>query len=136
MPVVDILVRITGGSSHSVDSSKIAFHIAGSRAMQAAAEIVKPEILEPVMMLEITVPLDYIGPVLRQVSVKRGQILSSEQSKDCQIVTALIPFAELLGYATDLRSVTQGHGIYTMEFHHYQLLKKPESEPTANNSGT
>jgi elongation factor G len=118
-PVVDVRVILYDGSHHPVDSSDMAFKIAGSMGFKNAAQQANPTILEPIMKVEITVPEKYMGDVMGQVSAKRGRILGTEMKGKYEVIKALIPLAELLHYATELRSITHGEGSFTMEFSHY-----------------
>ncbi len=118
-PIVNIMVTILDGAYHPVDSSELAFQIAAQMAMREAFMNGKPILLEPIMSLEIVVPEQYLGEVLNDLNARRSQILNIETNKKEKIVTATLALAKSFGYATDLRSVTQGHGIYTMQFSHY-----------------
>jgi elongation factor G len=119
-PVVDVKVTLVDGSYHDVDSSEMAFKIAGSMAMKAALEKARPVLLEPMMALEVVTPGDFLGDILGDLSSKRGQIKKIEGQGDTQIATADVPLAEVFGYATQLRSITQGRASYAMEFDHYE----------------
>jgi len=119
-PLVDLQVTLTDGSSHSVDSNEMAFKIAGSIALQDAAKAAGIKILEPVMELEVVTPEDYMGDVIGDLSSRRGKVESMDQRGQGRVITALVPLAEMFGYATDLRSRTQGRANYTMQFHSYQ----------------
>lgn len=118
-PMVDMKVTLYDGSFHDVDSSEAAFKIAGSMALQEAARKGKSVLLEPVMKVQIIVPEEFLGDITGSVSSKRGQIDSLEDRTGVKVVNSLIPLSELFGYATDLRSLTQGRGSFTMEFDHY-----------------
>jgi len=119
-PLVDIEVELYDGSYHEVDSSEIAFKIAGSMALQSAVRSGAPVLLEPIMKLEITTPDEFMGDVIGDVSSKRGQILGTEQRGNSRIITALVPLAELSRYVTILRSMTQGRANSYMEMSHYE----------------
>ncbi len=119
-PVVDVRVTLVDGSYHEVDSSEMAFKIAGSMAFKAAAEKAGPVLLEPVMKVEVIVPDDYMGDVIGDINARRGRLEGMEPAPGGQAIRALIPLAEMFGYATDLRSRTQGRGTYTMQFSHYE----------------
>lgn len=121
-PVVDVKVRLFYGSYHEVDSDEISFKIAGSLAFREAAKKAKPVILEPIMAVEIVCPEDYIGDVLGDLSSKRGKIEGMFSRKDAQIIKSLVPLSAMFGYATQLRSMTQGRALYTMQFSHYDLV--------------
>jgi elongation factor G len=119
-PMTDIRVRVVDGSYHEVDSSDLAFKIAASLAFRQAAERAKPIILEPIMKLEITVPDEYLGEVISDLNARRGKVESLEMKAGLRIVRAFVPLAEMFGYATSLRSITQGRGNYSMHFYRYE----------------
>ncbi len=119
-PMVDVEVTLYDGSFHEVDSSEAAFKIAGSMAFQEAARRAKPVILEPIMKIQVIVPDNYMGEVTGNVNAKRGRIESMDDRPGLKVVNALIPLSEMFGYATELRSMTQGRGSFTMEFDHYE----------------
>ncbi len=119
-PLVDIRARLVDGSSHNVDSNEMAFKIAGSMAIQEAAKAAGIKILEPVMELEVVTPEDYMGDVIGDLSARRGKVESMDTRGQARVIKALVPLAEMFGYATDLRSRTQGRATYTMQFHSYQ----------------
>jgi len=119
-PLVDLRARLIDGSSHNVDSNEMAFKIAGSMAIQEAAKAAGIKILEPVMELEVVTPEDYMGDVIGDLSARRGKIESMDTRGPARVVNALVPLAEMFGYATDLRSRTQGRANYSMQFHSYQ----------------
>jgi len=121
-PLVDMRATLVDGSSHAVDSNEMAFRIAGSMALKDAAKAAGIKLLEPVMELEIVTPDDYMGDVIGDVSSRRGKVESMEQRGQGRVVTALVPLAEMFGYATDLRSRTQGRANYSMQFHSYQQV--------------
>jgi elongation factor G len=123
-PVVDIKVTLKDGSFHEVDSSEMAFKIAGSMAFREAAKRARPRILEPVMEVEVVVPEDYMGDVIGDLNGRRGRIEGMERRANAQVVKAYVPLAEMFGYATDLRSKTQGRATYTMQFSHYEKTPK------------
>ena len=118
-PVVDVRVRLTYGSYHDVDSSEMAFKIAGSIAVKKAARLASPVLLEPMMAVEVVTPEDYMGDVIGDLSSRRGRVEGMEQKGNSQAIRALVPLADMFGYATDLRSRTQGRATYTMQFHSY-----------------
>ncbi len=118
-PTVDVRVRLTFGSYHDVDSSEMAFKIAGSLAVKKAARAASPVLLEPVMAVEVVTPEDYMGDVIGDLSSRRGRVEGMEQRGNSQAIRALVPLADMFGYATDLRSRTQGRATYTMQFHSY-----------------
>ena len=123
--MVDVRAILTFGSYHDVDSSEMAFKIAGSMALKEAARKAKPALLEPVMSVEVVTPEDYMGDVIGDLSSRRGKVGGMEPRGNSQVVKAQVPLAEMFGYATDLRSRTQGRATYTMQFHSYQQV--PES---------
>ena len=118
-PVMNIRVRLIDGSYHPVDSSDIAFKIAGSLALRDAIKKSQPILLEPVMKVQIITPKDYLGDVIGDMSARRGKIEGIESKGELQVINAQAPLASLFGYATALRSVTQGRATYTMQFSHY-----------------
>jgi elongation factor G len=118
-PMVDLRVRLTFGSYHDVDSSEMAFKIAGSRAVKTATRLASPVLLEPVMSVEVVTAEDYMGDVIGDLSARRGRIEGMEALGNNQVIRALVPLADMFGYATDLRSRTQGRATYTMQFHSY-----------------
>jgi elongation factor G len=119
-PIDDVRVELYDGSYHDVDSSEMAFKIAGSMAFQDAAKKAKPVLLEPIMRVEVTVPKEHMGDVMGNLSSRRGQIQSQEDRGGTQIVSARVPLSEMFGYATDLRSRTQGRASYSMHFDRYE----------------
>ncbi|TML93443.1 MAG: elongation factor G [Actinobacteria bacterium] len=119
-PTVDIRVTLTYGSYHEVDSSEMAFKIAGSLAFKKAARSAQPVLLEPIMAVEVVTPEDYMGDVIGDLSSRRGKVEGMEQRGSSQVIRSQVPLAEMFGYATDLRSRTQGRATYTMQFHSYQ----------------
>ena len=123
--MVDVRATLVHGSYHDVDSSEIAFRIAGSMAFKKASRMAKPMMLEPIMAVEVVTPDDYMGDVIGDLSARRGRIEGMEQRGSSQVVRAQVPLAQMFGYATDLRSRTQGRATYTMQFHSYQEV--PES---------
>ena len=119
-PVDDVAVELYDGSFHDVDSSEMAFKIAGSMAFQDAAKKAKPVLLEPMMRVEVVVPKEHLGNVMGDLSSRRGQIQSQEDRGGTQIINARVPLSEMFGYATDLRSSTQGRATYSMHFDRYE----------------
>ncbi len=130
-PMVDVKVELYDGSFHDVDSSELAFKIAGSICFQNAAKKASPILLEPIMSVEVTVPEDYFGDVMGDVNGRRGQISESGDRGLIKYIKAEIPLATMFGYATDLRSMTQGRGNYTMEFGHYARVPGNVAEEIA-----
>ena len=127
-PVVDTKVTLYDGSYHDVDSSEMAFKIAGSMAFKEAAKKANPVLLEPIMKVEVEVPEEYMGDVIGDINRRRGQVSSMEDRAGNKIVTAMVPLAEMFGYSTDLRSFTQGRGTYSMEFDHYEEVPRNVAE--------
>jgi elongation factor G len=127
-PLVDIKAVLLDGSYHSVDSSEIAFRIAGSMALQDGVRNGSPVLLEPMMAVEVLVPEDYLGDVLGDLNGRRAQITGIHPRHDAQAVDAIVPLKEMFGYATDLRSRTQGRAVYTMQFSHYAEVSTSESQ--------
>jgi elongation factor G len=127
-PVDDVRIELYDGSFHDVDSSEMAFKIAGSMAFQDAAKRAKPVLLEPMMRVEVVVPKDYMGDVMGNLASRRGQIQSQEDRGGTQIVQARVPLSEMFGYATDLRSRTQGRATYSMHFDRYEPAPQNVSE--------
>ena len=123
-PVVDVRAILVDGSAHDVDSSEMAFKVAGSMAFKEAARRAKPVLLEPVMAVEVVTPEDYMGDVFGDLSARRGRVEGSEQRGNSMVIRATVPLSEMFGYATDLRSRTQGRATYTMQFHSYQQVPK------------
>jgi elongation factor G len=118
-PMVDVKVQLIDGSYHDVDSSEMAFKIAGSLALREAAKRAKPVLLEPVEDVEVVVPEEYMGDVIGDLNSRRGHILGMEPRAGAQVIQAQVPLSSMFGYATDLRSMTQGRAVYTMQFSHY-----------------
>jgi elongation factor G len=123
-PMKDIKVKLFDGSYHDVDSSEMAFKIAGSMALQEGCKKSGPVLLEPVMKLEVTVPEEYLGDVIGNLNSRRGKVSGIIPRKDAQVVAAVVPLGEMFGYATQLRSISQGRAIYTMQFSHYEPVPK------------
>jgi elongation factor G len=123
-PVVDISVELTYGSYHDVDSSEMAFKIAGSMAFKNAMQKAGPVLLEPVFQVEVTTPEDYMGDVIGDLNSRRGRIEGMEPRGNAQIITARVPLSEMFGYATSMRSMTQGRATYSMQFHSYDEVPK------------
>jgi elongation factor G len=124
-PMEDLKVTLTYGSYHDVDSSEMAFKIAGSMAIKKATRAASPVLLEPVMAVEVVTPEDYMGDVIGDLSSRRGKVEGMEQRGNAQVIRAQVPLSDMFGYATDLRSRTQGRATYTMQFHAYAEV--PES---------
>jgi len=127
-PMVDVKVELVDGSYHDVDSSEMAFKIAGSMAVKEAARQAHPVLLEPVMDVEVVTPSDYMGEVMGDLSSRRGKIGGMTQRSDAHVVAASVPLSEMFGYSTTLRSMSQGRAIYSMQFSHYQEVPKTKAE--------
>jgi elongation factor G len=127
-PVVDVKVSLYDGSYHEVDSSEMAFKIAGSMAFKEASKKAQPVLLEPVMSVEVVTPEDYMGDVIGDLNSRRGKIQTMDRRGSAQVIRALVPLSEMFGYATDLRSKTQGRATYTMQFSHYEEVPKNIAE--------
>jgi len=127
-PVIDLKVKLVDGSFHEVDSSEMAFKIAGSMAIKDAVQKASPVLLEPMMKVEVEVPEDFIGNVIGDLNSRRGQIEGQDTEQGIAKVTSKVPLAEMFGYATDIRSKTQGRGIFTMEFSHYDEVPRNVAE--------
>ena len=127
-PLVDIKATLLDGSYHAVDSSEMSFKIAGSMALQEGVKKAHPILLEPMMKVEVVVPEEYLGDVLGDLNARRGQIGGIHPRKEAQVVAATVPLSDMFGYATDLRSKTQGRAVYTMQFSHYQEVTADESK--------
>jgi elongation factor G len=127
-PMIDIKAALLDGSYHEVDSSEMAFKIAGSMAFKEGAKKAQPVLLEPTMDVEVVVPEDYLGQVMGDLNSRRGRIRGIVPRRDAQVVAALVPLGEMFGYATTLRSLTQGRAIYTMQFSHYEPVPQSVAE--------
>lgn len=133
-PVVDVKVKLYDGSYHDVDSDEISFKVAGSMAFKEAARKAKPILLEPIMSVEVITPEEYLGDVMGDLNSRRGRIEGFSARKDAQVIKAHVPLSEMFGYATVLRSMTQGRAIYTMQFSHYSEVPKSVAEEIAEKS--
>jgi elongation factor G len=127
-PLVDIKARLFDGSYHDVDSSEMAFKIAASLALKNAASKCSPVILEPIMRVEVVIPEEYLGDIMGQITARRGRVEGMEARGNAQVVRAMVPLSEMFGYATALRSSTQGRGVFSMHFDHYEEVPKSISE--------
>jgi elongation factor G len=127
-PMVDVKVELVYGSYHDVDSSEMAFKIAGSMAFKEAAKKAHPVILEPMMNVEVVVPEAYMGDVLGDLSSRRGKIGGMTQRGEAQVIASTVPLSEMFGYSTKLRSMSQGRAVYSMEFAHYEEVPKSKAE--------
>jgi elongation factor G len=131
-PMVDVTVELIYGSYHEVDSSEIAFKIAGSMAYKEAAKRAGPVLLEPIMNVEVVCPNDYMGDVLGDLSARRGRIGGMTQRGEAQVIAATVPLSEMFGYSTKLRSQSQGRAVYSMEFAHYEEVPKTKADEIIN----
>lgn len=127
-PVVDFRVILYDGSYHEVDSSEIAFKLAGSKAFKACMAQAKPCLLEPIMNVEITVPENYAGDIMGNLNGRRGRVQGMDAKGGASTIKAQVPLADMLTYASDLTSMTQGRGTYSMEYSHYDVVPQPISE--------
>ncbi len=121
-PMVDLKATVTDGSQHEVDSNEMAFKIAGSMALKAAVQKAGPVLVEPVMKVEVVVPEEFMGNIIGDLNSRRGQINGMTDRGNARVINAFVPLATMFGYATDLRSATEGRGVYSMEFDHYEVL--------------
>lgn len=135
-PVVDVKVRLYDGSYHDVDSDEISFKVAGSMAFKEGAKKAKPILLEPIMAVEVVTPEDYLGDVMGDLNSRRGKIEGFSARKDAQVINAMVPLSEMFGYATVLRSMTQGRAIYSMQFNHYAQVPKNIADEIAEKSSS
>jgi elongation factor G len=134
-PVVDIKAKLHYGSYHEVDSSEMAFKIAASMCFKEACRKARPILLEPVVAVEVVTPEEYMGDVMGDLSSRRGKIEGMTPRSDAQVIKAMVPLAEMFGYATTLRSMTQGRAIYTMVFDHYEEVPKSVAVEIIEKSG-
>lgn len=135
-PVVDVKVKLFDGSYHDVDSDEMSFKVAGSMAFKDAARKAGPVLLEPLMKVEVTTPEEYLGDVMGDLNSRRGKIEGFSSRKDAQVIRGMVPLAEMFGYATTLRSMTQGRAIYTMQFSHYSEVPKSIADEISEKSGS
>ncbi|MBB5148914.1 MULTISPECIES: elongation factor G [Ureibacillus] len=127
-PVIDIKAKLFDGSYHDVDSNEMAFKIAASMALKNAAAKCNPVLLEPIMKVEVVIPEEYLGDIMGHVTARRGRVEGMEARGNAQVVRAMVPLAEMFGYATTLRSATQGRGVFSMVFDHYEEVPKSIAE--------
>lgn len=135
-PLVDVKAKLYDGSYHDVDSNETAFKVAASMALKNAAKKAGPVILEPMMEVDVTIPEEYLGDIMGHISARRGRIEGSEVRGNTTIVRGIVPLAEMFGYATALRSSTQGRGTFTMQFDHYEAVPKSISEEIIKKNGS
>ncbi|MDR1012709.1 MAG: elongation factor G [Lactobacillales bacterium] len=134
-PMVDIKAKLYDGSYHDVDSSETAFRVAASMSLRAASKKATPVILEPIMKIEVVIPEEYLGDIMGHVTARRGRVEGMEARGNSQVVNAMVPLAEMFGYATTLRSATQGRGTFTMTFDHYEDVPKSIQEDIIKKNG-
>ncbi len=134
-PVEDVKVTLTDGAYHDVDSSELAFKIAGSMVFKEAARKADPALLEPVMAVEVVTPEDYLGDVMGDLNSRRGRVEGLEPRGNAQAIRARVPLATMFGYATDLRSTTQGRATFTMQFDRYEEAPATISAEIVASSG-
>jgi elongation factor G len=132
-PMVDVRATLVDGKYHDTDSSEIAFKVAGSLALKEAARLAKPVLLEPVMAVEVTVPQDFLGDVIGDISRRRGRVEGQEPRGNAIVVTGSVPLSEMFGYSNDLRSSTQGRGNYSMQFDRYEEVPNNIAEEIVEN---
>jgi len=118
-PMVDVRVTLVDGKYHDTDSSELAFKVAGSLALKEASRRAKPVLLEPIFAVEVVTPEEFMGDVIGDLNRRRGHVTGMERRGNVQVITAFVPLAQMFGYATDLRSTTQGRATYTMQFERY-----------------
>jgi elongation factor G len=131
--IVDVGVTLYDGSYHEVDSSEMAFKLAGSMALKDAMKKGSAILLEPYMKVEVVVPSEYLGDVMGDINSRRGKLEGMEEANGAQIIKSYVPLSEMFGYATDLRSKSQGRGNYTMQFDHYEEVPKNIAEKITGN---
>ncbi len=134
-PVIDLKVELIDGSYHDVDSSEMAFKIAGSMAIKNGVKRSAPVLLEPVMDVEVVTPSDYMGDIIGDLSSRRGKVGGMTDRGDARVIGASVPLGEMFGYATTLRSLSQGRAVYTMQFAHSEEVPKSKAEEIINADG-
>ena len=135
-PIIDVKATLIDGSYHEVDSSEMAFRIAGSIALKEGARKAQPVLLEPVMNVEVVTPDDYLGDVMGDLSSRRGRIGGMTQRSSARVIGASVPLSEMFGYATSLRSISQGRAVYTMQFSHYEEVPGSRTAEILSANGT
>jgi len=135
-PMIDVKATLIDGSFHDVDSSEMAFKVAGSMALKDAAKRGDPVLLEPVMNVEVVTPEEYLGDVMGDLTSRRGKIGGMLQRSAAHVVGASVPLSEMFGYSTVLRSLSQGRAVYTMQFSHYDEVPKPKLEEILSSNGS
>jgi elongation factor G len=134
-PVIDVKVELIDGSYHDVDSSEMAFKIAGSMAVKEAVRKAKPVLLEPIMDVEVVTPADYMGDIIGDLSSRRGKVGGMTERAGARVIGASVPLGEMFGYSTTLRSMSQGRAVYTMQFAHYDEVPKSKAEEILSANG-
>ncbi len=134
-PLIDVKAKLYDGSYHEVDSSEAAFKVAASMALRNASKNAGAVILEPIMHVEVVAPEEYLGDVMGQITARRGRVEGMEARGNAQLVNSMVPLAEMFGYATTLRSATQGRGTFTMTFDHYEAVPKSIQEEIIKKNG-
>jgi len=135
-PIIDLKVELVYGSYHDVDSSEMAFKIAGSMALKEAVRRAKPVLLEPIMDVEVVTPADYMGDIIGDLSARRGKVGGMTERAGARVIGASVPLGEMFGYSTTLRSMSQGRAVYTMQFAHYEEVPKSKAEEIISANGT
>jgi elongation factor G len=135
-PIIDLKVELIYGSYHDVDSSEMAFKIAGSMALKEAVRRAKPVLLEPIMDVEVVTPADYMGDIIGDLSSRRGKIGGMTDRAGAKVIGASVPLGEMFGYSTTLRSMSQGRAVYTMQFAHYDEVPKSKAEEIISANGS
>jgi elongation factor G len=135
-PLIDLRVELVDGSYHDVDSSEMAFKIAGSMALKEGVRRAKPVLLEPIMDVEVVTPADYMGDIIGDLSSRRGKVGGMTERAGARVVGASVPLAEMFGYSTTLRSMSQGRAVYTMQFAHYEEVPKSKAEEIMASGGS
>jgi len=135
-PIIDLEVELIDGSYHDVDSNEMAFKIAGSMALKAAVRKASPVLLEPVMEVEVVTPSDYMGDIIGDLSSRRGKIEGMAERAGSRVISAFVPLGEMFGYSTNLRSMSQGRAVYSMQFGHYEEVPKNVADEIASAKGT
>jgi elongation factor G len=128
-PVVDLKVTLIDGAYHDVDSSALTFEIAARRALREAIQEAKPVLLEPIMQVQVVTPEEYTGSVIGDINSRRGQIHGREMRGNANVINAMVPLANTLGYSNTLRSMSHGRATFTMQFDHYEELPGPGEDP-------
>ena len=134
--MVDVRVTLTDGKYHDTDSSEIAFKVAGSLALKAAVTRAKPILLEPIFAVEVVTPEEFMGDVIGDLNRRRGHVNGMEQRGNAQVISAYVPLAEMFGYATDVRSNTQGRATYTMQFERYDEVPPNIADKIGGEAGS